>query len=154
MNKVKTTHGTIVLTRRYPARAARVFAAWADAAALARWYTPGDEGWSARIEAHEFRVGGRKVVSFGPKGGPRYVEDCRYEDIVEGQRICLSMTLSSGDERMTSTLVTVEFTDERGETTLKVTDQSAYLDGKDWSEDRQKGWGETLDKLAGEVARS
>lgn len=107
MNTVKTAHGTIVLTRRYPVSASRAFAAWADAAALARWYTPGDEAWSARIETHEFRVGGRKVVSFGPKGGARYVEDCRYEDIVERQRICLSMTMSSGGERMTSTLVTV-----------------------------------------------
>lgn len=153
MNKVTTAHGTVVLSRRYPARAARVFAAWADAAALARWFTPGDEGWSARIETHEFRVGGRKVVSFGPKGGARYVEDCRYEDIVEGQRICFSVTLSSDGERITSTLVTVEFAEERGETTLKVTDQSAFLDGKDWSEDRQKGWGETLDKLTSEVVR-
>jgi len=154
MKAVKTVHGSVVLTRRYPAQVARVFAAWADATALARWYLPGDDGWTSRVETHEFRVGGRKLVSFGPKDGPRYTEDCRYEDIVQGQRICLAVTLSSGDERMTASLVTVEFADEGGQTMLRVTDQCAFLDGKDWSKDRESGWAETLDKLTAELARA
>jgi uncharacterized protein YndB with AHSA1/START domain len=154
MKLVKTVHGNVVLTRRYPVSVARVFAAWMDSAALARWYLPGDDGWTSRVETHEFRVGGRKLVSFGPKSGPRYTEDCRYEDIVPGQRICLAMTLSSSDERMTASLLTVEFAEEGGETALSVTDQCAFLDGKDWSKDREVGWGTTLDKLTVELARA
>ena len=35
------THATFTLERSYPVPPARVFAAWADPAAKARWFTPG-----------------------------------------------------------------------------------------------------------------
>ena len=38
-------------------------------------------------------------------------------------------------------------------TDVTVTDQLVILDGKDSAGDREKGWGETLDKLVGELAR-
>src|ERR1035438_7768551 len=51
------THATFSLERSYPVSAARVFAAWADPAAKARWFAPGpDSGHQL-----DFRVGGREV---------------------------------------------------------------------------------------------
>jgi uncharacterized protein YndB with AHSA1/START domain len=38
------THATFTLERSYPVPPARVFAAWADPAAKARWFTPGEDG--------------------------------------------------------------------------------------------------------------
>ena len=38
------THATFALERSYPVPPARVFAAWADPAAKARWFTPGEDG--------------------------------------------------------------------------------------------------------------
>jgi uncharacterized protein YndB with AHSA1/START domain len=154
MSTPTTTHDTIVVTRTYEASAKRVFAAWADAAALGRWYVPGDAGWTSRIEAHDFRVGGRKHLTFGPKDGPRYSEDCRYQDIVENLRLCFSMTIAEGDKRITTSMVTVELSPDGPHTRIKVTDQIVILDGGDTAAGRERGWGETLDKLPAELARS
>ena len=157
MSAIKTTHHTVGITRSFDATAARVFAAWRDASRLARWYVPGDGTWDSHIVEHDFRVGGRKHLTFGPKGGPRYSEDCRYEDIVDGKRICFSMTIANEDARMTTSMITVEFFADGARTQLKVTDQIAVLDGSDGpatAREREAGWGETIGKLPAELARA
>jgi uncharacterized protein YndB with AHSA1/START domain len=153
MSNITTTHHTIVVKRAYDAPPSRVFAAWRDAAALARWYVPGDASWTSRMVEHDFRVGGRKHLVFGPKGGPSYAEDCRYEDIVDDRRLCFSMTIASQGKRLTTSMVTIELRADGASTNLKVTDQLAILDGGDKPEGRELGWGETLDKLPAELAR-
>jgi hypothetical protein len=55
---------------------------------------------------------------------------------------------------MTTSMVTVELFPEGGRTRLKVTDQCVALNGGDTAADRERGWGETLDKLPAELARS
>jgi len=146
-----TRHVTVKVEREFPARRARVFSAWSDAAALGRWYVPGDESWSSRIVEHDFRVGGRKALEFGPSGEPPYGEDCRYEDIVADSRIIFSMRISTGAHTQTVSLVTVELFDARAGSRVVVTDQMAILDGGDTGDGREKGWGEVLDKLGGEI---
>jgi uncharacterized protein YndB with AHSA1/START domain len=156
MNDCSTSHHTVIVRRSYPAPAERVFAAWRDPAALARWYMPGDATWSSEIIEHDFRVGGRKRLGFGPRGGQRFFEDSRYEDIVDRRRICFAMTISRGPTRITTSMVTVE-TRTRGRadaTEVIVTDQLVVLDGGDTGADRERGWGETLDKLTTELARA
>jgi uncharacterized protein YndB with AHSA1/START domain len=93
------------------------------------------------------------ALIFGPKDGPRYAEDGRYEDIVEDRRLCYSMTIASDGTRLTTSMVTVEFRPNGTRTDLKVTDQLAILDGGDKPEGREQGWGETLDKLPAELLR-
>jgi uncharacterized protein YndB with AHSA1/START domain len=114
---------------------------------------PGDATWSSRVETHEFRVGGRKLLYFGPRGMPPYFEDCRYEDIVDNRRLCYSMTVGMGERRLTTSMVTVVLQPEGRSTVVTVTDQLVILDGSDTSADRERGWGETLDKLTGELTR-
>ncbi|MGH2344685.1 MAG: polyketide cyclase, partial [Chloroflexota bacterium] len=63
MSERSITHGTFVLERIYNASPTRVFAAWANPAAKARWFAGPDEG-GAKYEL-DFRVG-------GPPGGPVY----------------------------------------------------------------------------------
>ena len=58
------THATFSLERSYPAPPARVFAAWADPAAKARWFA----GGSGSGHQLDFRVGGREVARGGPDG--------------------------------------------------------------------------------------
>jgi uncharacterized protein YndB with AHSA1/START domain len=156
MNDAATTHHTVTITRTYDVTAARLFAAWADAAQLARWYVPGDATWELQIVEHDFRVGGRKHLTFGPKRSPRYSEDCRYEDIVDGRRICFSMTIANDERRMTTSMVTVELLPNGARTELKLTDQLAVLDGSDGptsAREREAGWSETIGKLPAELAR-
>ena len=50
------THATFTLERSYPVPPARVFAAWADPAAKASWFTPGpgfghEQGTADQLEA-------------------------------------------------------------------------------------------------------
>ncbi len=147
-----THHVTVRVDRTFAADRARVFAAWSDAAALRRWYVPGDDNWSSRIIEHDFRVGGRKALEFGPKGESPYSEDCRYEDIVDNERIVFSMRIGAGVGTITVSLVTIELSDAAAGSRVVVTDQMAILDGGDTGDGRESGWGEVLTKLDREVS--
>jgi uncharacterized protein YndB with AHSA1/START domain len=96
---------------------------------------------------HDFRVGGIKQIAFGPRGEVPFMEDCRYEDIVPDQRLCYSMTIARSEQRITTSMVTVQLNAVGQRTEVTVTDQLVILDGGDTSGDRERGWGETLDKL-------
>jgi uncharacterized protein YndB with AHSA1/START domain len=147
MSDRQTSHHTVVVRRRYEAPVARVFRAWTDSAALEAWHTPGDDSWTSKFLEHDFRVGGVKRFRFGPPGQTPFFENCRYEDIVPDRRLCYSMTISHGDVRITTSMVTVEFIAHGNGTEVIVTDQLVVLDGGDTAGDREQGWGETLDKL-------
>jgi uncharacterized protein YndB with AHSA1/START domain len=154
MTQVSTSHHTVVVKRSYDAPAARVFAAWRDTEALRRWHVPGEGGWRSKILSHDFRIGGGRLMSFGAPGDVQYKEDCRYEDIVDNQRICYAMTIARDEARITTSMVTVELFARGDRTSLTVTDQLVILDSGDTAGDRERGWGETLDKLPAELARS
>lgn len=141
-----TRHDTVRSRLALRASPQRVFQAWARADDLGRWYLPGEGDWTSKIITHDFRIGGQKKLSFGPPG-ETYFEDCRYEDIVENERICFSMTIARGDQRITTSMVTVELFPHRHGVECVVTDQLVILDGGDTASDRERGWGETLAKL-------
>ena len=142
------THATFTLERSYPVPPARVFAAWADPAAKARWFTPGP-GSGHELE---FRVGGREVATGGPDGGPVMRFETLYRDIVPRQRIVYTSTLSTKTDLMTVSLTTVEFTPgEDGGTRLVLTEQGAYLDGQEQPVWREQGTADQLDALAAEL---
>lgn len=152
MVTTRTEHDTIRIHRRFDAAVGRVFAAWKDTAALERWCCPGDHGWSGRIKEHDFCVGGRKVMVFGPVGAPPYTEDSRYLDIVPDERIIVSETIVNDGRRISASLITLEFAEDHGATALTITDQIAALDGADSADARRGGWEEVLDKLSAELS--
>ncbi len=147
MNEISTSHHTMVVTRTFPATPTQVFDAWTDPKALAKWYVPGDANWTSRIERHDFRVGGVKLITFGEAGAAPYTEDCRYEDIVPDRRLCYSMTIALGGKRITTSMITVQLAAVGAGTEVVVTDQLVILDGSDSSADRERGWNATLDNL-------
>jgi uncharacterized protein YndB with AHSA1/START domain len=142
------THATFTLERSYPVRPARVFAAWADPVAKASWFTPGPGS------GHEldFRVGGREVARGGPDGGPVMTFETLYRDIVPDQRIVYTSTMSTGTDVMTVSLTTVEFTPGGdGGTRLVLTEQGAYLDGREQPAWREQGTADQLEALAAQL---
>jgi uncharacterized protein YndB with AHSA1/START domain len=152
------THATFSLERRYPVPAARVFAAWADPAAKARWFAPGPESRNLL----DFRVGGRELNHGGPARGPVMTFESFYRDIVPAERIVYSSTLAAGDDVVTVSLTTVEFTTvefttvESGPhgdgTRLVLTEQATFLDGREDPSWRETGTGNWLGAKSVELA--
>ncbi|MBO0810372.1 MAG: SRPBCC domain-containing protein [Actinobacteria bacterium] len=139
-------HATFTLERTYPAEPARVFAAWAEPAAKARWFA-GDA-------AHEldFRVGGRERVHRPARDGtPALTFESVYHDITDGERIVYAGALFAGDQLATVSLTTVEFSPDAGGTRLVLTEQGAYLDGLEQPGWREQGTGDQLAALAAEL---
>lgn len=132
-------HATFVVERTYAAPAAKVYQAWSDAEAKAKWFSKPD--------SFEFRVGGREYSRGGPPDGPVFTFDACYQEIVPDTRIVYSYTLDSNDTRISASLTTIELIPVEGGTKLVFTEQGAFFDGHDTPEIREHGTGEMLDAL-------
>lgn len=150
MSEHDVTHATFTLERVYSASPARVFAAWADPAVKARWFT----GSGATYEL-DFRVGGRERACGGPEGGPVLTFESHFHDIIVDERMVFSSTLTTGGQDMaTVSLTTVELHSEGDSTRLVLTQQGAFLDGHEDPTWREQGTRDQLDALGAELARS
>jgi uncharacterized protein YndB with AHSA1/START domain len=141
-------HDTIIFERRYPISPESVFAAWSDAAQRVRWHFPGTDDWELAEFDQDFRVGGHERACFGPKGAPNLREEGRFLDIVSNERIVSAGTMHKDEVRISMTLCTVELAADGDGTLLKLTDQSAFLDGRERPDERRSGWGAVLERLA------
>ena len=152
MSDRTVTHATFVLERSYAASPARVFAAFADPAAKARWFAgPGD--WREPAWTMDFRVGGREVNRGGPASGPVHEFDAVYQDIVAGERIVYTYDMRLDGRRISVSVVTIELRPDGDGTRLVFVEQGAYLDGLDRPEYREQGTAELLDALGVELHR-
>jgi uncharacterized protein YndB with AHSA1/START domain len=140
-------HATFVIERTYPAAPARVFAAWTDRRAKARWFSGAEEPDPAY--ALDFRLGGREAITGGPPGGPVYAYEAIYRDIVADQRIVYAYSMDKDGRRISVSLATVEFHPAGEGTRLVLTEQGVYLDGGDRPEIREGGVAAQLDALGG-----
>jgi uncharacterized protein YndB with AHSA1/START domain len=144
MAERSVNHDTFVVERTYDASPQRVFAAWADPEAKARWFGNPDQG----VDEYEldFQVGGREF-NRGAVEGQDYTYEARYQDIVPDERIVYSYDMHMGDQRISVSLGTVELAMEENGTRLVYTEQGAYLDGLDTPEQRRQGTGSLFDAL-------
>ena len=76
------------------------------------------------------------------------------EDIVPDERIVYAYDMHLEDTRISVSLSTVELKPDGDATRLIYTEQGAYLDGLDSSEQRQGGTGGLLDALGEYLARN
>jgi uncharacterized protein YndB with AHSA1/START domain len=152
MTNRSVTHATFVIERTYEATPARVFAAWADPKAKARWFVGPDE-WQKSDHELDFRIGGRERVSGGQTGGPVHRFDARYYDIVADERIIYGYDMHLDDKRISVSLATVELKLEPGGTGLVFTEQGAFLDGYDDPFERERGTRDLLENLGAALDR-
>ena len=152
MTERSVTHATFAIERTYDAAPARVFAAWADPAAKARWFAGPDERKGGGHEL-DFRVGGREHVAGGPPGGPVYTFNGLYQDIVPNERIISTYEMHMDETRISVSLATVELKPAGAGTRLIYTEQGAFLDGYDNPAQREQGTRDLLDALGAELVR-
>jgi uncharacterized protein YndB with AHSA1/START domain len=138
------THASFTLERSYPVPPARVFAAWADAL-KSRWFAGGGACPNHQLD---FRVGGREVATGGPEGGPLMTFESLYREIVVPERIVYTSTMSADADVITVSLTTVEFKAADGGTQLVLTEQGAFLDGREEPAWRENGTADQLKALA------
>jgi uncharacterized protein YndB with AHSA1/START domain len=148
MNERSTQHSTFVIERTFPQPPPRVYQAFADPKAKARWFsgTPGE--WTEEIREQDFRVGGHERLRGKWKSGQVSDFKCTYYDIVPNERIVYVYEMHVGEPRISVSLATLEFKAQGQGTKLKVTEQGVFLDGYDDAGRREHGTGILLDRIA------
>jgi uncharacterized protein YndB with AHSA1/START domain len=147
MTTRSVAHDTFAIERFYSATPHRVFAAWSDPRAKARWF-------SANADEHtlDFRVGGQERNSGGgPADGPDLAFESTYQDIVDDERIVFSSNLLADGRIVTISLTTVEMSLVDGGTRMVLTQQNVFLDGHEQPDWRRAGTSSQLDALGTEL---
>ena len=72
--------------------------------------------------------------------------------IVPGRRLVTATTMSMGDHRISSALITIELSPDGEGTKLICTHQAAFYEGADGPEMRKGGWVQLFDRLAKTIA--
>ena len=147
-NAVSATvaHGSFVIERVFEASPARVFRAWADAGAKARWFY-GPEGWKEVVRELDFRVGGRERVQGAFANGIVSAFDAIYHDIVPDRRIVYAYDMRINERHISVSLATVELAPAGYGTRMTFTEQGVFLDGYDDAGSRERGSQGLIDKL-------
>jgi uncharacterized protein YndB with AHSA1/START domain len=134
MTTRSTVHDTFVIDRHYDAAPARVYQAFADPEAKAKWFGGPDEKRSA-----DFREGGRETL-ISDLDGTEMAYYATYTDIVTDERIVYTYEMTMGGERISVSVATIEVTAAAsGGTDLRITEQGVYLDGLDQPSMRRHG---------------
>jgi uncharacterized protein YndB with AHSA1/START domain len=144
--KRSAVHSTFTIERTYDVAPARVFNAFADKNAKAKWFGGPDE-WEKGPSSFDFRTGGREISSGGPKGGVHHKFEALYYDIVPDERIVYSYEMHLDDKKISVSLTTIEFAPAGKGTKLKFTEQGVFLDGYDDAGSREEGSKWLLGKL-------
>ena len=148
-------HDSFTLHHSYPHSRNRLFAALSDPALKRRWHA--NPTTETELFESDFRIGGadRQRYVLGPDSpfpGCVMENEGRFEDIVEGERIVVSSSMTFGGRRISTALLTFEFGDTEGGSTLFFTHQAVFYEGADGPEMRRDGWGKLLDALARSLA--
>jgi uncharacterized protein YndB with AHSA1/START domain len=146
-------HAIFHLERAYEAPVERVWMALTDETAKAKWFsgTPGE--WELLERKMDVRVGGRERVRGRWAGGVVSDFDAHYLDVIPQERLVYSYVMHLNDKKISVSLATVELKAEGRKTTLKITEQGAFLDGYDDAGSRKHGTGVLLDRI-GESLRA
>ena len=136
MTKPSTVHDSFTIERVYPNCREHVWSAWSTPAKKAKWFGGGDHSM-------DFRVGGSERAAFR-MASDEHVNETRYFEIVEGERIVLAYSMAMNGRVHTVSLATVVLANEGGGTRLTFTEQMCVIPPSDGTEGRRHGWTELL----------
>jgi len=140
-------HASFHLERTYDAPVARVWKALTDECAKQKWFAGTPGRWEL-LERHiDVRVGGSERLKGRWEGGVVSTFDANYHDVIPNERLIYSYVMHLDDKKISVSLATMQLKAEGGKTTLKVSEQGAFLDGYDDAGSREHGTGHLLDAL-------
>jgi uncharacterized protein YndB with AHSA1/START domain len=142
MSERSIEHAAFVVERVYDASPDRVFAAWSDLQAKARWFHDSEGEFEL-----DFRVGGWERGRGALPDGREYAFEALYRDIVPDRRIVYTYDMLVDGIRISVSVATAEFEPEGDGTRLVFTEQGAFLDGHEIPARREQGMGSLLDSL-------
>jgi uncharacterized protein YndB with AHSA1/START domain len=137
-------HDTFRIDRHFDAEPARVFRAFADPGAKAKWFGIPE---ATRRESFDFREGGRETMET-VFDTTTYGYVATYTDIVPEQRIVYTYEMAMNGQRISVSVATIELRAGSGGTDFTLTEQGVYLDGLDNPAQRKQGTEDLMDALA------
>jgi uncharacterized protein YndB with AHSA1/START domain len=151
-------HSTFVIEETYPYPVERLFAAFADPEKKRRWFAAESENHGVELYAMDFRVGGTERTAYrflagSPFPGVLLTTEGVIQDIIPNQRVVTASTMSLGDRRISSSLITVEFVGKEKGTELVLTYQGAFYEGSGGPKMREEGWRKMLGNLSAELSK-
>jgi uncharacterized protein YndB with AHSA1/START domain len=140
-------HATFHLERTYDAPVARLWKALTDETAKLKWFggTPGR--WELLERHMDVRVGGTERLKGRWEGGVVSTFDATYHDVIPNQRLVYSYVMHLDEKKISASLATMQLQAAGSKTTLKVSEQGAFLDGYDDAGSREHGTSYLLDAL-------
>ncbi len=140
-------HDTFHLERIYEAPPARIWKAFTDETAKARWFSGPSEQWELLERRMDVRAGGRERLKGRWKSGMVSTFDAIYHDVIPNERLVYSYEMHVDEKKISVSLATVELRKEGAKTKLMLTEQGAFLDGYDDAGSREHGTGFLLERL-------
>jgi uncharacterized protein YndB with AHSA1/START domain len=141
------THGMFTLERVYDSPVARLYQAFADSDAKARWFGRAHGEWTPLDRGFDFRIGGRERLHARWASGLITKFDALYWEIIPQRRIVYTYEMHLDGMRISVSLATLEFFPDAKGSKLIVTEQGAFLNGYDDGGSRERGTADLLDKL-------
>ena len=145
--KRTTVHATFTIERTFPATPSRVFKAFAEEGAKAKWFA-GPPGFEQYEKKWDFRVDGLEVLGGRHASGKVTFFYCTYHDIVPNERIVYAYRMTLDGVPMSSSLATIEIRPEGAGARLTLTEYGVYFDGHaDGAAGREHGTNWLMDQL-------
>jgi uncharacterized protein YndB with AHSA1/START domain len=138
-------HATFHLERTYDAPVARVWRALTDEAAKQKCFGGPPGRWQVLERHMDVRVGGRERAKGRWDGGVVSTFDATYHDVIPNERLVYTYEMHLDERKISVSLATMQLKAMGEKTTLKVTEQGAFLDGYDDAGSREEGTRHLLD---------
>jgi uncharacterized protein YndB with AHSA1/START domain len=142
MADIVTDQTAIVLQRRYPAPREHVYRAWTEPEILKEWFAP-SAAWQVPSVEIDLRPGGRYRIVMQAPDGEEHEGGGTYREVSPPEK--LVFTWAWGFTQGKESLVTVEFRESDGGTSLQLTHERLAPERR---EPHLDGWTKSLDRLA------
>jgi uncharacterized protein YndB with AHSA1/START domain len=134
---------SLTLKRHYPAAPEKVWRAWTDPQAIAKWWGPGGYDPVSVVEV-DVRAGGRFRMVFGGPQGTEHECAGIYKEVVPHRKLVFTWCWpNSTPERVSQ--VTILFNKAAGGTDLEFRHEQFFDEAA--RDGHQRGWTETFVKL-------